>query len=918
MACKFSAGLLLKFLTYLFSRFLLAQLHLDSLRGKMSTREVRIALSELPTGPKAYKSAYEGALKRIEAQHPRQVEVAKQAISWITCAKRPLNQLELEHAIAVVIGQTRFYIENLCPAADLVSLCAGLVVIDEKCEVVRLVHLTTHHYFEQNLSRWYPEHQFYLASTCTAYLSFGEFSRGPCYSKAEFRHRELKYPLYRYASLYWGHHAQHASGISETVMEFLRRRNSVNASIQLIRFTEDEYGFLYEYLDDYDELDYDELDHDESDMCESEMADNVDDCIDDRKSNHLEGYVDDRPTSYEIYGTGLHLASHFDLHIYVDAILSRSNTKLDPIDRGSRTPLSWAAEQGSEAVVTLLIAQGANIESRSCTGRTPLSWAAQQGHEAVATLLLANGADINSRDVDGRSPLSMAVEEKHETLTKLLIAKGADVNSKCNQGYTPLIWAANRGYVGVATLLLDSGAELESRCGNGWTPLLTATAYCSTPAVEILLRMGAHVDSRGNDNKRALTLAAERNASAIVELLLVAGANIGVSPLLVASNGRFKSIIELLLDRGANLEGKDEHGRTPLSLAAGRGILERRQYDDKTDDNTRAVAARAERVAVVEYLLNHGADVESRDNHGRTPLSWAAEEGFVAVVQLLLDRGAVIGSKDERGWTPLSWALKTLNGVMAMQLINRGAVFELGEGDNLEQLLFAAMKGHKKSVKMLLRSGGKTSDTHRSALQHLIEGGVVDEVELLIDIGADIEFQDEQGRTPLSWASGEWDSASVKILLQRGANVESADKQGRTPLLWAARVNTVERVLYQMLQLPDPDAFGDDGRPPPVFRLGQRPDPRAVMTLLLDGGANIEARDEKLGETALSFSVWSGDKSAVELLLERGADLLGNRNQTPLPYPGGPAREVIFGMLAKAKWQRKSAEKMLGIWPPSD
>ena len=77
------------------TRFLLAQLHFDSLKGKRSPKAIRTVLSNLATGSNAYDHAYDSAMERIESQLKDERELAKHALSWITCAKRPLTSAEL-------------------------------------------------------------------------------------------------------------------------------------------------------------------------------------------------------------------------------------------------------------------------------------------------------------------------------------------------------------------------------------------------------------------------------------------------------------------------------------------------------------------------------------------------------------------------------------------------------------------------------------------------------------------------------------------------------------------------------------------------------------------------------------------------------------------------------------------------------
>ena len=82
------------------SRFLLAQLHLNSLVGQKSPKALKKALKTLPTGSEGYDKAYREAMERIKGQVQASCESALQVLSWITCAKRPLTTLELQHALA--------------------------------------------------------------------------------------------------------------------------------------------------------------------------------------------------------------------------------------------------------------------------------------------------------------------------------------------------------------------------------------------------------------------------------------------------------------------------------------------------------------------------------------------------------------------------------------------------------------------------------------------------------------------------------------------------------------------------------------------------------------------------------------------------------------------------------------------------
>jgi ankyrin repeat protein len=258
------------------------------------------------------------------------------------------------------------------------------------------------------------------------------------------------------------------------------------------------------------------------------------------------------------------------------------------------TPLSWAAENGYNAIVHLLLAKdGVDPDLKdSQFGRTPLSWTAGGGHETVVKLLLeTDKIEVNSKDKSGRTPLSWAARGGHETVVKLLLETDKiEVNSKDNLGRTPLWWAAERGYGAVVKLLLETDKiEVNSKDSQfGQTPLSWTAERGHEAVVKLLLKTDKiEVNSKDKLGRTPLSWAAERGHEAVVKLLL-----------------KTDKIV---------VDSKDNCSRTPLSLAAERG-----------------------HEAIVKLLLKTGkVNLNLKDNSGWTPLWWAAERGHEAVFKLL-------------------------------------------------------------------------------------------------------------------------------------------------------------------------------------------------------------------------------------------------------------------------------------------
>ncbi len=116
-----------------------------------------------------------------------------------------------------------------------------------------------------------------------------------------------------------------------------------------------------------------------------------------------------------------------------------SGSPVDARDRGGRTPLFYAAQDGEHAIVAELLRRGATVNAQDRNLKTPLHFAASGFRTEVAELLLKSGASVNAQDSNGNTPLSDAVFESmgRGQMIKLLLAYGANKALKNNHGVSP-------------------------------------------------------------------------------------------------------------------------------------------------------------------------------------------------------------------------------------------------------------------------------------------------------------------------------------------------------------------------------------------------------------------------------------------------------------------------------------------------
>ncbi|KAI1849949.1 hypothetical protein JX266_004328 [Neoarthrinium moseri] len=612
--------------------FLLAKLHLDSLKGKRSARSLRKTLASLAGGADAYTKAYNNTMDRIRGQLKEQERLAIQALMWVVHAKRPLTTVELQHALSVEIGETEFFEDNVPDLQDTISVCCGLLTVEEQSDIVRLVHYTTQEFFEATGHLWFPNAQDELLNTCLTYLSFDSFAGECCKDWKDLEDRLDQFPLYQYSSQYWGLHADAEEG-SEAIRDFLGRADHVEACAQAfsfpfaLRFFD---GILYQVT-----------------ALHLSALFGLSTTMDILLRTHDPDVKDSELRSPLYYAAAC-------AHEATARSLLDRNAQVDIPDKSGRTALHLAAENSHNGIARMLLDKGAQCDQLDANGCTPLFLAATYGHDDIARMLLDKGAQCDQSDADGCTPLFLAATYGHDDIARMLLDKGAQCDQLDADGCTPLFMAAENGHDGIARMLLDKGAQCDQSDADGRTPLFMAAESGHDGIARMLLDKGAQYDQLDVDGCTPLFMAATYGHDDIARMLLDKGARTDISDTQLGWTSLFYAVYEgnenitrMLLTHGADGQAKDFTGRTALFYAIRRGQSElvailcadsriEASIQDHYGSTLMSIAARYGDENIVRQLAElPGIDVVSGDNFGRTPLWWAQKQRHSHIVEKL-------------------------------------------------------------------------------------------------------------------------------------------------------------------------------------------------------------------------------------------------------------------------------------------
>lgn len=330
--------------------------------------------------------------------------------------------------------------------------------------------------------------------------------------------------------------------------------------------------------------------------------------------------------------------------------------------------------------------------------------------------LIKEGANINFQGEDGKTVLINAIESKNLEVVKLLVEKGADLNIQDDWGYTALKYSFGNKFI--LKYLLEQNIDVNIPNRKGTTPLMffiknsKELGVKEKEIIELLIEKGADINVMTKNNSSALSFAVEKLNYDVVELLFKKGANLNDSLLInynwCGSTLLMYSIYKeqfdialLLIEKGVDVNQTNVYKDCAIIVAINKNnetivkkLIEKGAHLNLKDFlGNNLIFGALKNVNIVKMLVDAGIPFDERDSIGQTPLMCAARDNCKETLEYLLEKGAQVNTKCKNNMTALDYSILNKNDEISEILLKKGAkirffqnIFDLKECYRLYKL----------------------------------------------------------------------------------------------------------------------------------------------------------------------------------------------------------------------------------------
>ncbi|KAM3076304.1 hypothetical protein ACMFMF_005637 [Clarireedia jacksonii] len=772
-------------------------------------------------------------------------DLARTAFTWVLGSRKPLNILELQHAIAISSGQNSW--------ADLVESLAfnlevqfpqafGYLLQVQPDRHVNFAHSTIKELLTSSstasesatnskvLSKYLIQESDIdaeLAKCCIIILSFRDF----------VRLRDIA-----------------REALTDRIRDFLLSALQTDQSLANLNFSEYDEG-----ADSASRKSFDSESEEIKELTRTMSQANLDPqtytlfsyCV-----SYWNYHCSQAATNPEVEASltqFILLRQSYFFHL-VAMLLGMARVHRTPfwrsVDQFKRVPpLHFIMRIGDHpAVVWNLIQQGQNINGVDCHGWTPLEWALVEGRKASLDTLLAQDSIKVNGVVECPLVLSCKADARVDVITRLLHDPRIDINAKSSEGWTVLHWCLSRQkYRSIVDHLLSrKDLDIHMTDGRGITYLeqLFEEGELEDMAIKLISRADVpmnwfvktpkrqkpswvkansyHTEREDATPSSYLSRASFLQWYRIEELIL------NVDPLQAvlveedgmgllaryAFHGVEKRLIYLLEQLPANLFTDHGENGAELMLLCAQQDWEQivRELSNKfsisqisSDKTGRTIAhwACELRWKSIPAWISSSLDktwLNKQSNDGRTALHVAAEQRNYLACKCLLEAGAGYLFRDKSGKLPIHIAAEEGHRAIVYLLL-QCPVLDYGKDLEGRALLHYLSMWHSdiflRQCLWALRPSFNVVDHHRrTPLHYAAIFGNYRAMGILLELGANSNAKDDCNATPLHRALLEGSLPCVELLIRYGADPELLDHFGRNALHLSIRSEVPELLNY--------------------------------------------------------------------------------------------------------------------------
>lgn len=221
-------------------------------------------------------------------------------------------------------------------------------------------------------------------------------------------------------------------------------------------------------------------------------------------------------------------------------------------------------------------------------------------------------------------------------------------------------------------------------------------------------------------------------------------------------------------------------------------------------------------------------------------------------------------------------------------------------------LMIAASKGYTQEINRLIQNGADVfAETEQGAtpLIFAVSNNQTDVAKILIDYGSDVNKVTSQHVTPLLIAVKNQNAEIAEALIREGADIDVTDKYDATPLHYASVYGYFQIVDMLLYYEASKDKKTVEGSTPLLASVWAGN--ADIVDLLIQNGANMEARDNE-GYTPFLMAAMNGDTLTMRLLFSKGVDIYttntSNQNALDLTIIANQKDATAFLLKIGNKW----------------